>query len=112
MGKRRHKAKEILAKLQQVKILMAQGRPVLEAVRSIGVAEVTCYRWRSECGGLKGDEVKRLKEREAENNRMRRAVSDLTMEKLTLKFTQAPSYLNQNLKRNAQNSFLSWAMPS
>ena len=56
-----------------------------EAVRSIGVTEVTYYRWRLEYGGLKGDQVKRLKELEAENNRLRRAVSDLTIEKLILK---------------------------
>jgi transposase-like protein len=56
-----------------------------EAIRSIGVTEVTYYRWRSEYGGLKGDQVKRLKELEAENTRLRRAVSDLTLEKLILK---------------------------
>ena len=56
-----------------------------EAIRSIGVTEVTYYRWRSEYGGLKGNQVKRLKELEAENNRLRRAVSDLTIEKLILK---------------------------
>jgi putative transposase len=49
------------------------------------VTEVTCYRWRTEYGGLKGDQVKRLKELEAENTRLRRAVSDLTLEKLILK---------------------------
>jgi len=65
--------------------LAAQGRPVAEAIRSIGVTEVTYYRWRSESGGLKGDQVKRLKELEAKNNRLRRAVSDLTIEKLILK---------------------------
>lgn len=54
-------------------------------IRSIGVTEVTYYRWRSEYGGLKGDQVKRLKELEAENTRLRRAVSDLTLEKLILK---------------------------
>ncbi len=66
-------------------MLSAQGRPVAEAIRSIGVTEVTYYRWRSEYGGLKGDQVKRLKELEAENTRLRRAVSDLTLEKLILK---------------------------
>lgn len=85
MGRKRHKAEEIVAKLRQVEVLTAQGRPVVEAVRSIGVTEVTYYRWRSEYGGLKGDQVKRLKELEAENNRLRRAVSDLTIEKLILK---------------------------
>jgi transposase-like protein len=85
MARKRHKAEEIVAKLRQVEVLTAQGRPVAEAVRSIGVTEVTYYRWRSEYGGLKGNQVKRLKELEAENNRLRRAVSDLTIEKLILK---------------------------
>ena len=68
-----------------MEILTAQGRPVEKAVRSIGVTEVTYYRWRSEYGGLQGDQVKRLKELEAENNRLRRAVSDQTIERLILK---------------------------
>jgi len=85
MPRKKHKAEEIVAKLRQVDVLTSQGRPVAEAVRSIGVTEVTYYRWRSEYGGLKGDQVKRLKELEAENNRLRRAVSDLTIEKLILK---------------------------
>lgn len=85
MARKRHKAEEIVAKLRQVEVLTTQGRSVAEAVRSIGVTEVTYYRWRSEYGGLKGDQVKRLKELEAENNRLHRAVSDLTIEKLILK---------------------------
>jgi putative transposase len=85
MPKKRHKAEEIVAKLRQVEVLTAQGKPVAEAIRSIGVTEVTYYRWRTEYGGLKGDHVKRLKELEAENTRLRRAVSDLTLEKLILK---------------------------
>ena len=82
---KRHKAEEIVTKLRQVDVLNAQGKSMAEAIRSIGVTEVTYYRWRSEYGGLKGDQVKRLKELEAENNRLRRAVSDLTIEKLILK---------------------------
>ena len=85
MPRRRHKAEEIVAKLRQVEVLTAQGTPVAEAIRSIGVTEVTYYRWRSEYGGLKGNQVKRLKELEAENTRLRRAVSDLTLDKLILK---------------------------
>jgi transposase-like protein len=85
MPKKRHKAEEIVAKLRQVEVLSAQGQSMAEAIRSIGVTEVTYYRWRSEYGGLKGDQVKRLKELEAENIRLRRAVSDLTLEKLILK---------------------------
>lgn len=67
-----------------VDVLMAQGRQVADAVRTIGVTEVTYYRWRNEYGGLKGDQVKRLKELETENTRLRRAVSDLTLDKLIL----------------------------
>ena len=85
MPRKRHKAEEIVAKLRQVEVLTAQGKLVAEAIRSIGVTEVTYYRWRSEYGGLKGDQVKRLKELETENTRLRRAVSDLTLEKLILK---------------------------
>jgi putative transposase len=85
MPKKRHKPEEIVAKLRQVDVLVSQGKPVAEAVRSIAVTEVTYYRWRQEYGGLKGDQVKRLKDLEAENARLRRAVSDLTLEKLILK---------------------------
>ena len=81
MARKRYKPEEIVAKLRQVDV---QGRQVADAVRSIGVTEVTYYRWRSEYGGLKGDQVKRLKELEIENNRLRRAVSDLTLDKLIL----------------------------
>ena len=84
MARKRHTAEEIVAKLRQVEVLTSQGRPVAEAVRSIGVTEVTYYRWRQEYGGLKGDQVKRLKELEAENARLRRAVSDLTLDKMIL----------------------------
>jgi transposase-like protein len=85
MPKKRHKPEEIVAKSRQVDVLVSQGKPVAEAVRSIAVTEVTYYRWRQEFGGLKGDQVKRLKDLEAENTRLRRAVSDLTLEKLILK---------------------------
>jgi putative transposase len=85
MARKRYKPEEIVAKLRQVEVLTAQGKTAVEAIRSIGVTEVTYYRWRQEYGGLKGDQVKRLKELEQENLRLRRAVSDLTLEKLILK---------------------------
>ena len=75
---------EIVAKLRQVDVLTAQGKSVADAIRSIGVTEVTYYRWKQEYGGLKSDQVKRLKELEQENARLRRAVSDLTLDKLIL----------------------------
>ena len=84
MSRKMPTAEEIVSKLRQVDVLMAQGRLVADAVRAIGVTEVTYYRWRNEYGGLKGDQVKRLKELEIENSRLRRAVSDLTLDKLIL----------------------------
>lgn len=65
-------------------MLVAQGQSVVDAVRSIGVMDVTCYRWRSEFGGLKTDQVKRMKDLELENQRLRQSVSDLTLDKLIL----------------------------
>jgi putative transposase len=85
MSQKRHTAEEIVAKLRQVDVLTAQDRTVAEAIRQIGVTEVTYYRWRQEFGGLKSDQIKRLKELEAENARLRRAVSDLTLDKMILK---------------------------
>jgi putative transposase len=85
MSQKKHKPEEIVAKLRQVDVLLSQGRTVGEAVRTIGVTQFTYYRWRKEFGGLKGDQVKRLKELEKENERLRKAVSDLTLEKLILR---------------------------
>jgi putative transposase len=84
MPRKRHKPEEIVAKLRQVDVLVSQGHAVADAVRLIGVTEVTYYRWRQEFGGLKSDQVKRLKDLEAENARLRRAVSDLTLDKMIL----------------------------
>jgi len=84
MPRKIHKAEEIVLKLRQVDVLMSQGTAVADAVRSIGVTQVTYYRWRREYGGLQMDQVKRLKDLEVENQRLRRAVSDLTLDKLIL----------------------------
>ena len=85
MARKRHKPEEIVAKLRQVDVLTAQGQSIAEAVRTIAVTETTYFRWRAEYGGLKSDQVKRLKDLEKENERLRKAVSDLTLEKLILK---------------------------
>ncbi len=84
MARKRHTAEEIVGKLRQVEVLTVQGKPVAEAVRATGVTEVAYYRWRSGYGGLRRDRVKRLRELEAENTRLRRAVSDLTLDKMVL----------------------------
>lgn len=85
MPRKKPSPEKIVAKLRQVDVLVSQGRPVAEAIRTIGVTPFTYYRWRKEFGGLKVDQVKRLKELEKENERLRKAISDLTLEKLILK---------------------------
>ena len=85
MPQKKHKPEEIVAKLRQVDVLLSQGQSVAEAVRSIGLTQFIYYRWRKEYGGLKTNQVKRLKELEKENERLRKAVSDLTLEKLILR---------------------------
>ena len=84
MPRKKYTAEEIVAKLRQVDVLVSQGQNIADAIRQIGVSEVTYYRWRQEYGGLKTEQVKRLKELETENTRLRRAVSDLTLDKLIL----------------------------
>jgi len=84
MGIQRHKPEEIVAKLRQVDVLTGQGKSIAEAVKTIAVTETTYFRWRAEYGGLKSDQVRRLKDLELENTRLRRAVSDLTLDKLIL----------------------------
>ena len=84
MPNKKHKPEEIVAKLRQVDVLVSQGRNVSEVVRAISVTQFTFYRWRKEYGGLKGSQVKRLKDLEKENERLRKAVSDLRLEKLIL----------------------------
>ena len=81
---RKHKPEEIIGKLREAEIVLAQGGTVLDACRRIGVTEQSYYRWRKEYGGLKMDQARRMKELEKENARLRRAVSDLTLDKLIL----------------------------
>ena len=85
MPRKKHAPEEIVAKLRQVDVLVSQGVPVADAVRQIGVTEVTYYRWRQEYGGLKLDQMNRLKQLELENTWLRKAVSNLTLDKLMLK---------------------------
>jgi putative transposase len=84
MAGKRDKPEEIVLKLRQVEVLQGQGRSVADAVRQIGVTQNTYYRWRKEYGGMNRDQLKRLKALEAENQRLRRAVSDLTLDKMIL----------------------------
>src|SRR5215813_8365722 len=94
MARKSYRPEEIVAKLRQADVLTSQGKSVGEAIRSIGVSEVTYYRWRQEFGGLKSDQVKRLKDLETENTRLRRAVSDLTLDKLILQEAARGNYFS------------------
>ena len=85
MAKKRYTADTIIRKLREVEILQGQGKTIVQAVKHIGVTEQTFYRWRKEYGGLRIDQAKRLKELQAENARLKRAVADLTVDKQILK---------------------------
>ena len=84
MAGKREKPEETVSKLRQVEVLQGQGMTVAEAVRQIGVTQQTFYRWRKLDGGMGRSQLARLKELEKENQRLRRAVSDLTLDKLIL----------------------------
>lgn len=84
MARKRHGPEEIIGKLREAEVLIAQGRSVAEAARAIGVTEQSYYRWRREYGGLKLDQARRLKQLERENARLRKAVADLTLDKVIL----------------------------
>ncbi len=92
MTTRKHTPEQVINKLREAEVAIAAGSAVAEASRSIGVTEQTFYRWRSEYGGLRIDQARRLKQLESENGRLRRAVADLTLD-------------NQILKEAAQGNF-------
>ena len=85
MARRKYTPEQITSKLREVEVALARGATVAMAARGIGVTDQTYYRWRREYGGLTVEQAKRLKELEKENLRLRRAVSDLTLDKLILK---------------------------
>ena len=84
MSRKRFTAEQIIGKLREAEVALAQGQTTGQVCRTLGIAEQTFYRWRREYGGLKVDQAKRLKALEQENTRLRRAVSDLTLDKLIL----------------------------
>jgi len=83
--RKRHTAEQIIGLLRQAEVDLAQGRSVGEICRGLGISEASYYRWRLEYGGLKLEQARRLKELERENVRLRKAVADLTLDKLILK---------------------------
>ncbi|MCJ2097539.1 IS3 family transposase, partial [Methylobacterium sp. E-046] len=94
------KPEEIVAKLRQADVLISQGQSVADAIRALGVSSVTYYRWRREFGGLKSDQVRRMKDLETENTRLRKAIADLTLDKLILQ-EASPGKLLSPARRRA-----------
>ena len=92
MPAKKHKPEEIIGKLREAEMVQAQGGTTAEACRRLGITEQTYYRWRKEYGGLKLDQARRMKELERENARLRRAVSDLTLDKLILQEAARGNY--------------------
>jgi putative transposase len=84
MAGKREKPEDIVSKLRQVEVRQGQGMTIADAVRQIGVTQQTYYRWRKQYAGMNREQLKRLKELEKENQRLRRAVSDLTLDKMIL----------------------------
>ncbi len=84
MAIKRHKPEEIVAKLRQVEVLVGRGMARIDAIREISIREQTYYRWRKQYSGMGTDQLKELKRLQKENERLRKAVSDLTLDKLIL----------------------------
>ena len=84
MGIKRHKPEEIVTELRQVEVLVGQGKSRIDAIREIQITEQTYYRWRKPYGGMGREQLKEFKRLQKENERLRRAVSDLTLDKLIL----------------------------
>jgi putative transposase len=85
MSRKRYTPEQIIGKLGEAEVALAQGQMAAQVYRILGVAEQTFYRWHREYGGLKIEQAKRLKALEQKNTRLRRAVADLTLDKLIIK---------------------------
>ena len=85
MARKRHSAEQIIAKLREAEIALAKGQTVGQACRQIGVTEQTYYRWRKEYGGIRIDQVRKLKALEKENQRLKRLVADQALDISILK---------------------------
>lgn len=97
MKRTRHSAEQIVTKLREAEAMLAAGRSVGQAVQALGVSEQTFHRWRTQYGGMKADEARRLKELELENTRLKKAVADLTLDKQILQ--EANDYMGKHLPR-------------
>ena len=84
MANKRHKPEEIVTKLRQIEVLVGQGMARVDAIREVRITEQTYYRWRKQYGGMGTDQLKELKKLQKENEQLRKAVADLTIDKQIL----------------------------
>ena len=92
MAKIRHTAEQIISKLREAEVLLAKGTKMPQVCRKLGITEQTYYRWRKEYGGVRTDQVKRLKEVEKQNARLKKVVADLTLDNAILKEAAYPNF--------------------
>jgi putative transposase len=92
MSRKRYKPEQIIGMLRQTEVELARGKRIGEVCRSLGISEQSYYRWRSEYGGLKLDQARRMKDLEKENGRLKKAVAELTLDKQILKEALAGNF--------------------
>ena len=92
MGRNRHTAEQIIAKLREAEIELAKGQKTADVIRKLGITEQTYYRWRKEYGGLRVDQARRLKELERENGRLKKLVADQALDNAILKEVASGKY--------------------
>ena len=92
MAKKRHTAEQIISKLREAEVLLGKGTSMPQVCRKLGVTEQTYYRWRKEYGGVRTDQVKRLKELEKQNAQLKKVVADLTLDNAILKEAAYPNF--------------------
>ena len=92
MAKKRHTAEQIISKLREAEVLLATGTKMPQVCRKLGITEQTYYRWRKEYGGVRTDQIKRLKEVEKENVRLKKVVADLALDNAILKEAAYPNF--------------------
>jgi transposase-like protein len=113
MGSKRHKPEEIVSKLRQVDVLVGQGMARVDAIREVSITEQTYYRWRRQYGGMGTDQLRQLKKLQKENEQLRKAVADLTIDKQILTEAARGNFYAPRVAGGALIwSATSWASPS
>jgi putative transposase len=91
MKRNRFSAEQIVNKLRQAEVLLAQGQTIAQVIKALGITEQTYYRWRKEYGGIKSDQARRLKDLERENSRLKRLLAEAELDKAILREAAGPN---------------------